>query len=132
MIVRRMKFWPFLGLVSAAWSTSAAAQQLGGQSAPDISVVRVVGSLILCLLIAGLVIIFLRVKTRGQLPMSFARLVQTSPKIDVREVRRLTVHHSACLMRYQGQEYLLILSPTGSEVLSKSDVDEQPLAGDER
>lgn len=104
-------------------ATPVAAQQLGGGGSPEVSIVRVIGSLLLCLIVAGLAIFYLRLRQgRGVAIPSFARLVQTSPEIDVKEVRRLTVQHSVCLVRHGAREYLIVLSPASVTVLNEQDV----------
>lgn len=78
---------------------------------------RIVGALILCLVIAALAILYLRQRQGKSFPLAFSRLIQTNPQIDVREVRRLTVQHSVGLIRHDGRDYLLLLSPGDSLLL---------------
>ena len=100
-----------------------AAQQLGGGGSPDVSIVRIVGALILCLVMALLAILYLKHRAGGRTPLFLRRLVHAEPLIDVCEVRRLTVQHSVSLIRFRGDEYLLLLTPGDGQVLSKEKVE---------
>ena len=112
-----------LGLISAASLAGVPlplfAQQLGGGSSPEVSIVRLVGALIVCLLLALLAILFLKHRSGGAIAFKLGRLVSTSSEIEVRETRRLTVQHHLSLVRYSGRDFLLLLSPGNSVVLSE-------------
>lgn len=116
------------GLAALAASAAAAAQRLGGGSAPEVSIVRIVGALIVCLIVAFLAIFYLKHRSGGSAQPMFRGLIKTNPEIDVREVRRLTVQHSLGLVRHQDQEYLLLLSPGDSLVLSERRVEGDSVA----
>lgn len=109
-----------LGLLCAG--PAAHAQSLGGGASPEVSLVRMVGALFVCLLLAFLAILYLKRRTGGALPPIFSRLVTTHPEIEVREVRRISVQHSVGLIRHGGEEYLLLLSPGDSLVLNRRPV----------
>lgn len=119
------------GLALGCLGTPGFAQRLGGGSASEVSVVRVVGALILCLFVAVLAILFLRHRQGKGFPPAFGKLIRTHPEIDVREVRRLTVQHSVGLIRHDDREYLLLLSPGDSLLLRERavapGVEEAPL-----
>lgn len=119
-----------LGAAAVAWSSQVMAQRLGTGSAPEVSIVRTIGALIVCLLIAGLAILYLKHRSGARLPM-FNRLIKAHPELDVRELRRLTVQHSLALVRHGGHEYLLVLSPGDTLLLSDrpvGDGTEEPAA----
>lgn len=126
--MNRMAFRGMMaGLLALALSAPAAAQRLGGGGAPEVPIVRIVGALFLCLLVAALAILYLRHRAGGAMPAMFGRLIKADPEIDVREVRRLTVQHSIGLVRHAGQDYLLLLSPGDGLLL-----DRRPVAADPR
>lgn len=104
------------------------AQQLGGGGSPDVSIVRIVGALVLCLVMALLAILYLKYRSGAGTPPFLRRLVQAEPLIDVREVRRLTVQHSISIIRHRGEEYLLLLTPGDGQILARTKVD---VEGDE-
>jgi len=114
-----------LVMTTLGTSAPAVAQRLGGGSTPEVSIVRIVGALVICLLVALLAILYLKHRTGGAIPPMFRRLIKTDPEIDVREVRRLTVQHSIGLIRHGGQEYLLLLSPGDSLVLRERSIDDR-------
>lgn len=111
------------GLAVACLAAPVHAQRLGGGSTPEVSVVRIIGALVLCLFIAGLAILYLRQRQGKGFPPAFSRLIHANPQIDVREVRRLTVQHSLGLIRHDGHEYLLLLSPGDSILLRERPVE---------
>lgn len=117
-------------LLSTPLSSVAMAQQLGGGAAPEVSLVRMIGALFVCLLLAGLVILYLRHRTGSPSAPILRRLMNNSPEIEVREFRRLTVQHSLALIRHSGREWLLVLSPADTQVLNDLAVKEPSDADD--
>ena len=121
-----------LALIGAAGAAAAPApllaQQLGGGSSPEVSIVRIVGALIICLLLAFLAIIYLKHRSGGPIAFKLGRLVSATSEIEVRETRRLTVQHHLSLVRCSGREFLLLLSPGDSLLLSEREL---PAADDE-
>ena len=100
-----------------------AAGHLGGGGALDIPVARIVASLIACLLIAALAILFLRQRAgKTDLRALLGRLTSTQGAIDIVEVRRLSMHGDVCLIRHDGREYLLLVQSAGATVLRERDI----------
>lgn len=97
------------------------AQQLGGGGAPEVSIVRIVGALFICLLLAVLAIFYLKHRSGRPIAFKLGGLVGASGEVEVRETRRLTVHHHVSLVRHAGREYLLLLSPGDSLLLGERD-----------
>lgn len=98
---------------------SAMAQRLGGGTAPEFPVVRIILALLACLAIGLLAILFLRHRSGAALSPSLRKLLQSQGTIEVLETRRLSVQHSLCLVRHGGKEYLLVLSPSDTLVLNE-------------
>ena len=108
-------------LLAAANGMTAAAGHLGGGGV-EIPVVRIVVSLIACLVIAVLAILFLRQRGDTPLRANFAGLSARRGAIDVVEVRRLSLHGDICLVRHDGREYLLLVQAGDSRVLRECDL----------
>ncbi len=119
-----------LGVALLLSPAPLAAQQLGGGGSPGVSIVRLTGALVLCLVVALLAILYLKHRGGGGAPPFLRRLVQSDPLIEVCEVRRLTVQHSIGLIRYDGDEYLLLLTPGEGQLLGKKPVDAAEVGGD--
>lgn len=111
-------------LVLAAASSPALARPLTGGAAPNISALRVVLALILCLAAAFAVILLLRKRLGTSMPAGpdggFSALLRQDRRIAVLEARRLSAHADICLVRCDGTEYLLLCGPAGTEVLSRT------------
>lgn len=106
--------------------TGAIAQSLGGGGAPEISFMRVFLSLFVCLIVAGLVLLFLRAKMRGgaRLPL-LTRLGTSEQELQLIETRRVAPQTDLCLISCRGIDYLVLIAPGGTTVLDKQSVAEQ-------
>jgi hypothetical protein len=89
----------------------AAAQRLGGGAPLNISLIRVVMALLLCLMIAGAVVLLLK-RNGGRIDTAaLRRLLVRLPaerRIDIVETRRISQHGDVCLLRCDGREYLVL------------------------
>ena len=108
-------------LLAAAGDATNAAARLGGGGV-DIPVGRILISLIACLMIAALAILFLRQKGGKDLRLTLGRLAPRRGEIDVVEVRRLSLHGDVCLFRHDGREYLVLVQAGDSRVLRERDL----------
>ena len=100
-------------------ATPALAQRLGGGTASDISVGRIVAALVLCVIAAVLAILLLK---RGGGRIDFAgltsfRKLAVARRIDVVETRRISQHADLCLVRCDGQDYLILTAQGQQSVL---------------
>ncbi|MGK6317899.1 hypothetical protein [Sphingomonas sp. DT-204] len=110
-------------LLAAATQAGVAAGRLGGGGALDIPVARIIVSLIACLLIAALAIVFLRQRAgKADLRALFGRLTSGHGAIDIVEVRRLGMHGDVCLIRHDDREYLLLVQNSRAIVLRERDI----------
>ena len=100
-----------LALAALAIPSPLLAQQLGGGGAPEVSIVRIAGALFICLALAFLAILYLKHRSGAPIAFRLGRLVNSQGEIEVVETRRLSVHHQVSLIRHQGRDYLLLLSP---------------------
>lgn len=103
-------------------SSPAIAQRLGGGSAPDISIGRVVAALVLCLFAICLVVLTL--KRGGGLNLSQLRPLAGVPigrRISIIETRRISQHADLCLVRCDGRDFLILTSQQQQTVLRESD-----------
>lgn len=108
-------------LIPASAMAQATAHLGGGGAAADVSIVRVLASLVLCLGIAVAIIFLMR--GRGiRLPAfkTFAGPAQIG--IEVIQTRRLSAHADISLVRHDGREYLLLLQAGSAQILRESDV----------
>jgi hypothetical protein len=105
----------------AVGAQAATAGHLGGGGV-EIPVVRIVMSLIACLIIAALAILFLRQRSGRPLRFDFAALKARGGLIDVVEVRRLSLHGDVCVVRHDGREYLLLVQAGDSRVLREREI----------
>lgn len=97
----------------------------GGGAAADVSIVRVLASLILCLGMAVAVILLMR--GRGiRVPTLKGLIVPAAPGIEIIQTRRLSTHADISLVRHSGREYLLLLQAGSAQILRESDVAERP------
>lgn len=107
----------------AAWSAGPVLAQgahLGGGTAPDIPVARILAALLVCLIVAALAIFMIR--QRGGRPISIptlGRIRLAERSIEVVETRRLGVHGDVCLIRHARTEYLVILMAGHVHVLAQ-------------
>jgi flagellar biogenesis protein FliO len=111
----------------AARAQNAAQPHLGGGGALDISLGRIIASLVICIIIAVLAILLIRQRGgRGDLAAMFARLQPQARAIKVVETRRLSPHADICLVRHDGRDYLLVLQQGSMQVLR-----DEPTSGGE-
>lgn len=102
----------------AARAQNAAQPHLGGGGALDISLGRIIASLVICLIVAVLAILLIRQRGgRGDLAAMFARMQPQVRAIEVVETRRLSPHADICLVRHDGRDYLLVLQQGSMQVL---------------
>lgn len=103
----------------------ASPHRLGGGDAAGVSIIRVIGTLFLCLLLAGAMIFLLK---RAQLDTSeglIGRLRQLLPaalppgRIAVIESRRISPHADLCLLRAGEREYAVIVASAYATILSE-------------
>jgi hypothetical protein len=107
--------------VLACWPGCAQAQKLGGGGAsPDISIIRILAALLVCLAAAFALALVIRARKgsirplgKGWLPGAMAG----SRRIEIVETRRATPYADICLVRCDGEEYLLLCGPSGQSVL---------------
>lgn len=102
----------------AARAQNAAQPHLGGGGSLDISLGRIIASLVICIIVAVLAILLIRQRSgRGDLSAMFARLQPQVRAIEVVETRRLSPHADICLVRHCGRDYLLVLQQGSMQVL---------------
>lgn len=103
-----------------ALATPALAQRLGTGGGPDISIVRVVAALILCLFAALALALVLSKRGIGgaKLP-GFLGELRNRGRVRVIESRRISVHADLCLVSFEDEELLILCGPGGAEVLSR-------------
>ena len=96
----------------------ANAPRLGGGEPLGVSLGRIVFALIICILIAFLAALLIRQRAgKIDLATMFGRMELRSRAIEVVETRRLSPHADICLVRHDGQEYLLLLLAGGARIL---------------
>lgn len=112
-----------LSLLAAGSPVPALAQKLGGASEPEISFVRILGALVLC--IGAAVAMALLISKRGLPGKSWGEGIRAKlrsrSRIMVIEARRISPHADVCLIRCDGKEYLLICGPGDIRVLSEAE-----------
>ncbi|MBX9645221.1 MAG: hypothetical protein K2W91_14130 [Novosphingobium sp.] len=96
------------------------AQQLGGGGSVEISGVRIVLALIVCLVVLALVLAVLR---RKSLPKGLADKLRiglgANGRIRTIESRRISPHADLCLVRCDDVEYLLVCTVGSVELLER-------------
>lgn len=107
---------PLISAAALAAASPAAAQQLGGGNAPDISLVRVFLALFICLIIAFLAILLLRQRHGRPFPSWFGRQAPRA-RISVLETRRIGPAADLSLIQCDDDEYLLLVTAGGPAVL---------------
>ena len=112
---------------AAVWMIASApalaSGRLGGGEELGVSLGRIVGALLVCLLVAGLAVLVLRQRAgKGDLHLFAAALKARPRALDVVETRRLSQHADICLIRHAGREYLLLLMAGSARILSDSSV----------
>lgn len=114
---------PVLAAATAILSPrSVLAQALGGGGggAPDVSLIRVVAALALCLAVAFAAALLLR--RRGVLserPQWWALLGKAAipARLAIVESRRISQHADLCLVRCDGIDYLILSGPAQAQLL---------------
>lgn len=98
--------------------------RLGGGGSLNLSLTRIVMSLILCLMLAALVALALK-RSGGRIDLKRWRgLIATLPaqrRIEVVETRRASQYADICLVRCDGREYLVLSSQQQQLVLRASE-----------
>jgi hypothetical protein len=98
----------------------AHAGRLGGGGSLNLSLTRIVMALILCLMIATLAAFALK-RSGGRVDLARLRgLLAHLPaqrRVEVVEARRVSQHADVCLLRCDGQEYLILCSAQQQTVL---------------
>lgn len=123
-----------LALLLTAAPLPALGQQLGGATDPEISVVRIVAALTLC--IAAAFALALLIGKRG-IPSRFwgskglAARLQRRGRVEVIETRRLSAHADLCLVRCDTTEYLLACAQGEVRILAQTALVPDPSASDE-
>lgn len=105
-------------LSPVAVAAQARPTHLGGGGDLQISLGRIIISLVICIIIAALAILLLRQRSgRIDLAALFARIEPRPRQIKVVETRRLSPHADISLVQQGGREYLLVLQVGSVEVL---------------
>lgn len=117
-----MKMPRALGLLPAAASSAARAQQLGGDASADVSFVRVFLALVICLILAALAILLVRQRLGGRGAPLLPRLTARQGRVAVVETRRLSPQAELALVEFDSTEFLLLIAPGGPLVLKERPV----------
>ncbi|WP_230635828.1 hypothetical protein [Sphingomonas sp. Leaf4] len=107
-------------------ASAASAPRLAGGGALDISLTRIVAALVLCLMAAALAAILLK-RGGGRIDLSrlgMLRRTVRERRIAVIESRRISPHADLCLLRCDGNEYLILSSATGQQIVRARPVGE--------
>ena len=109
----------------AATPALAGGAGLGGGGDLGVSLGRVVGALLVCIMVAILAALLIRQRSgRTDLRAIFSRLEMRPRAVKVVETRRLSAHADICLVRHAGREYLLLLMAGSARILSEADARE--------
>ena len=117
-----------VGLVSsfaAFAATPTQAQQLSGGGNVEISIIRILAALLICL--AAAVALALAIRSRGgKAPINWRRFssLSTSGRIRLIESQRLSLNAELCLVQCDGIEYLVISGPSGLHVINQQTLPE--------
>lgn len=118
-------------LVAVGWVSLAAAplpafaQKLGGGTDREISLVRILASLILCVGVAFALALLMskRGVPRGLGNASgWLAKLQRPSRITIIEARRLSPHADLCIVRCDGREYVLTCAQGEVRVLSEGEI----------
>lgn len=107
---------------------AAATHRLGSGDTMGISAIRVVGTLVFCLLLAAALILLLKRMQTGADDNLINRLRMFVPaklpagRIAVLETRRISTHADLCLMRTTDREFAVIVSANYAQILSDNPV----------
>ena len=112
---------------AALASAPAQAGRLGGGSAPDISIIRILAALVLCALVALAVILIIRVRSGRPISLSWQQWPKfggiAAARLEIIESRRISAHADVCLVRCDGRDYLLACGPGGIIVVDQPDAE---------
>lgn len=108
----------WLAATPAGVAVQSRAGHLGGGGGIDVSLGRIVISLVICIIIAALAILLIRQRS-GQMDLAaiFSKIEPRAREIQVVETRRLNPQADICLVRQGGREYLLVLQQGNVAVL---------------
>jgi hypothetical protein len=103
----------------APWAARADAQGLASGFAPEVSIVRTIAALALCLIAALAVALTLRRRRTGHAAAhpglrGFGWTGRS--RIEVVEARRVSPHADVCMIRVDGAEYLMLCGASGFEL----------------
>lgn len=98
----------------------ARAGRLSSGEPLDVSIGRVLIALVICIIIAFLAVLLIRQRS-GKIDLAtlFSRVELRQRAIHVVETRRLSPNADLCLVRHDGDEYLLLLLAGNARVLRK-------------
>jgi hypothetical protein len=112
------------GAILTAWGALgggpafAARAGLAGGEDLGVSLGRIVGALLVCIIVAVLAVLLIRQRSgRTDLRAIFSRLELRPRAIEVVETRRLSANADICLVRHGGREYLLLLMAGSARIL---------------
>lgn len=112
-----------VALLFAASPAMADAGRLGGGGALNISLTRIVLALILCLMLAAIAALLIK-RSGGRVDLTaLRRLMVKLPvqrRIEVIETRRVSQYADVCLIRCDGQEYLILCAGQQQTVLRET------------
>lgn len=122
-----------IGTLIGAPAALAEGHRLGGGGALNLSLTRIVLSLLLCLMLAAAAAVGLK-RSGGRFDLKRLRtLVGRLParqRIEVLEVRRASQHADICLIRCDGREYLLLSSHEQQIILREQEASAIHTAGE--
>ncbi len=108
----------------------ALAQQLGGGAGPDVSAIRIVAALVVCVAAALALALFISRRGRpSKISADWLTAKLHRGRIAVLETRRVSAHADICLVHCDGKEYLLACGSGDIRVLSEIDAAAPPPAG---
>lgn len=112
--------------VGLSTSTIAYAQRLTSGSAPEISIIRIVAALVVCIAATFALVVLVRNRSGARGWSGFRPMLSKATKdrrIAAVEVHRVTPHAEIALMRCDETEYLIFFGQSGIELLSKRVID---------
>lgn len=103
--------------------------RLGGGEPLEVSLGRIVGALIICIMITIFAVLLIR-QRKGKIDLAalFGRIELRQRAVQVVETRRLSAHADICLVRHDGQEFLLLLLAGRATILRERAVAPAPEA----
>lgn len=117
-----------MAAVIVAAALAAAPARLGGGGTLDVSLGRIVSALVFCTLIAVAAALLAK-RGGGRIDWHAPRrwgAARVRRRIDVIESRRISMHADLCLFRCDDEEFVVLSSATGQQVLRRV-----PVAGTE-